>query len=85
MYTDTRRTNTEFQEDGPVDFNESFLGPALKEIGETSVAKAQMKFDRVSSSQANFIRDANTIEGLHKRILKDFDDLKSDGLIVDHW
>ena len=44
-----------------------------------------MKFDRVSSSQANFIRDANTIEGLHKRILKDFDDLKADGLIVDHW
>ena len=50
MYTETRRTITEFQEDGPVDFNESFLGPALKEIGETTVAKAQMKFDRVSSS-----------------------------------
>ena len=33
----------------------------------------------------NFMRDANTIEGLHKRIIKEFNELKSDGLIVDKW
>ena len=57
----------------------------LKEIGESTLAKAQMKFDRVETAQANFMRDANTINGLHKRILEEFDELKSDGLIVDHW
>ena len=31
------------------------------------------------------MRDANTIKGLHKRILQEFDELKSDGLIVDYW
>ena len=44
-----------------------------------------MKFDRVETAQANFMRDANTIEGLHKRLLKDYRSLKSDGLIVDYW
>ena len=68
-----------------LDFSGSFLGPALKEIGETTLAKAQMKFDRIETAQANFMRDANTIKGLHKRILQEFDELKSDGLIVDYW
>ena len=57
----------------------------MKEVGETALAKAQMRFDRVESAQANFMRDANTIEGLHKRVLKEFNQLKSDGLVVDHW
>ena len=31
------------------------------------------------------IRDASTIESLHKQILGEFDELKKEGLVVDHW
>ena len=44
-----------------------------------------MKYDRIETAQANFLRDANTIEKLNTRIIKEFNELKEDGLIVDYW
>lgn len=44
-----------------------------------------MRFKKVQQAQANLIRDASTIESLHKTILGEFNEMKSEGLVVDYW
>ena len=44
-----------------------------------------MRFKKVQQAQANLIRDASTIESLHKSILGEINELKSEGLVIDYW